>query len=234
MIKVRYDSAVLKYKTMGGLAGHVWQRMDLLAKAYELVETGNTTPVLEALLHHVPTGPYYEKAKNDFPLTYAHHETPLAMKAVTNYMRYKNLVGKSLKYLHDQSYPWDKNMSKSTLAALLIQRDLSDSLKNMELVEFLTNHTTPSEEARSIAHELFPKYSQTTQDYEYRTFSGHTMPHSHASHAPDTMSHARGSYAPQHYRTPDPDSLLGPEANKDASSYESRYIDEQVPDEYRV
>jgi len=234
MIKTRYDSAVLKYKNMGGIAGIVYNRVDLLAKAYELVETGNTKPVLEALLDHMPAQPYYEKAKTDFPLTYLHHEKPLAMKTVTAFMRYKNLVGRSLKDLHDQHYAWDKNMSKFTLAALLIQRDLSVSLNKMELVEFLTSHTTPTEEARNIAQEHFPKYSKTTENYEYRTFSRHTIPHSHASHAPDTMPHARAPHAPEHYPEQDPDSLLGPDASQNASSYESRYIAEQVPDEYRV
>jgi len=234
IIKLRFDSAVLKYKNIGGLAKHIYSRQDLIAKAIELYEIEDTTSILDSLLKHLPGNKYHDMARDEFPLTYE-NQKPLNMKEATPYTRYRNQIGLGLKRLHDVGYAWDKQMSKFNLAALIIQKNGSEETINMNLEEYLSKYSTPSADALDIAKEYFPKYSTTTEHYAYREFSARpAMPHSHTSHEQDTMPHARASNAPQHYRTPEPDSLLGPEANQDNSSYESRYIAEQVPDEYRV
>jgi hypothetical protein len=138
-------------------------------------------------------------------------------------------------------------MSKFNLAALIIQKNDSEETRNMHLEDYLAKHSTPSADANDLAKQYFSKYSQVTEPYAYREFSARpAMPHSHASHAQDTMPHARGlhaqdtmpharaSHAPEHGRVSEPESLLGPDTGHDNSSYESRYIAEQVPDEYRV
>ena len=234
IIKLRFDSAVLKYKNIGGLAKHIYSRQDLIAKAIELYENGDTTSILDSLVKHLPANKYHDMAKTEFPLTYE-NQKPLNMKEATPYTRYRNQIGLGLKRLHDVGYAWDKQMSKFNLAALIIQKNNSEETMNMNLEDFLSQHSTPSADANDLAKQYFGKYSMVTEPYAYIEFAARPAMHqSHTSHEPDTMPHARAPHAPQHYRTPEPDSLLGPEANQDNSSYESRYIAEQVPDEYRV
>jgi hypothetical protein len=239
MIKKRFDSAVLKYKNIGGLAKHIYSRQDLIAKAIELYDTQDTTSILDSLVKHLPANKYHDMARIEFPMTYE-NKKPLNMKEATPYMRYRNQIGLGLKRLHDVRYAWDQQMSKFNLAALIIQKNDSEETRDMLLEDYLAKHSTPSAAANDLAKQYFSKYSMVTEPYAYREFSARpAMPHSHASHAQDTMPHARGlharaSHAPEHGRLSEPDSLLGPDTGHDNSSYESRYIAEQVPDEYRV
>jgi hypothetical protein len=173
-------------------------------------------------------------AQSEFPMTYE-NQKPLNVKEATPYMLYRNQIGLGLKRLHDFGYAWDQKMSKFNLAALIIQKNDSEETRNMHLEDYLAKHSTPSAAANDLAKQYFSKYSQVTEPYAYREFSARpAMPHSHASHAQDTMPHARASHAPEHGRVSEPESLLGPDTGHDNSSYESRYIAEQVPDEYRV
>jgi len=231
IIFARYKSAVIKYKQIGMIAGITYSRMDLLAKAYELEETHNTTPVLDALKAHLPVQSYYEKATASFPKTAAFEDTPLTMKEVTPHATYRNIIGKSLKYLHDANFAWDKKMSKKTLAGLIIQKYIEKN--EVELVDFLTHHTTPSEDARGIAHQYFPKYSNTTEDYPWREYSGQRSTHPQPMHA--AGQHATRS---QHMHTTEhshkQQSLVGADASKQFSSYETHYTSAAVPDEYRI
>jgi len=233
LVKKRFDNAVLTYKKKGVLGSHTYKRMDLLAKAYELQYNKDNTSVLNALDEHsLSPGEFYDKATEAFPATAARKDVPLNMKEVSETTRYKHIFGKNLKKLHDMNYRWDKHMSKFTLAALIIQREKSHE-KNMELTQYLQKHTTASDEARALAQEYFTNYSQTTEDHPYREYSVRSGPppmHAVAQHGTRSQAMPATGQRGRH----EEESLVGPDASLQGSSYETHYTSAAVPDEYRI
>jgi len=233
IVKRRFDSAVLRYKKLGAIAGHTWKRMDLLAKALELQTNHDKSGVLDALSDHsTALQHFYDEATEMFPQTASLNGTPLIMKDVSQSTHYKYIFGKNLKYLHDKNYPWDKRISKFTLAALILQRETSKD-KNMELIQFLEKHTNASDDGRRMANEYFTKYSQTTEDHAYREYSVRSGPspkRAVAQHG--TRSQAMPATAPR--GSEQEESLVGSDASLQSSSYETHYTTAAVPDEYRI